>query len=272
MADWPLIGNTGVEARGITAVSTGISVTTGLANVKTATAVQLVAKTPFHACGIYIHFRTKGSAGDFLTDILAGAAGSEQVFIPNLYSGGATNTAGVAMYYFPLNIPEGTRLSVKSQSSSATTTITTVLHLVPSSFLFPAGLTRVEAVGVVTSTTRGTALTAPATADTYPAWVRLGMAPGGFTTRWVIPVLGQQAIATRTTGQRVVAQWGQGAVGSEQVFLDGWPMATMSSTSFNGAVGNGFPCEVKPRESLHGRYASSALTTLGADGILYCCG
>jgi hypothetical protein len=115
-------------------------------------------------------------------------------------------------------------------------------------------------------------LTAPGTLDVYPAWVKIGEAPRGFTTRYVIPVLGQQSIATRTTGQRVVGQWAVGAVGSEQVFLHSFPLATMSSTSFSSAQGIGFPVRINGGQFLHCRYTSSALTALGADGILYCCG
>lgn len=271
MADWPLLGNQRLHPYGITAVTTGVSVTTGVANVKSATAVQLCAATPYESCGIMVHFRTRGSSGDFLVDILAGASGSERVLLPDLYVGGAANTTGVASYFFPVNVPRGMRLSVKAQSSAASVAITTVLHLTGSSFLASPGLTRVQAVGVVAATTRGTALTAPGVADTYPAWVKLGEAPA-FRTRYVIPVLGQQAITVRTTSQRVVGQWGIGAVASEQVLVDGFPFATMTSTTVAGQIGMGFPLEIAPRQFLHGRYASSALTTLGADGILYCVG
>jgi hypothetical protein len=271
MADWPLYGNQSVLASGISAVTTAVSVTCGVANTKTTTAVQLLAKTPFSACGIYVHFRVRTSAQDYMVDILQGAAGSEQVLLPNLSIGGATNTTGIINYYFPIRIAEGTRLSIKAQSSAVSPTITTVLHLIPDSFLGTSGLTRVEAVGPILSTTRGVALTIPGTADTYPAWVKIGAAPGGFTTRYVVVMLGQQGVTSRTTGQRFTSQWAIGDVGSEQVFLDGWPYGTTSSTSILvSAVG--FPIEIAAGTFLHGRYTSSALTTLGADGIIYCCG
>jgi hypothetical protein len=139
MGDWSLYGSDTNVAAGITAVSNGVSVTCGVTNTKTATAVQLIAQTPFAAVGIYVHFRVRSSASDYLVDILARASGAKQVLLPNLYIGGATNTTGITTYFFPIQVPPKTRLSVKAQSAAASPTITTVVHLVAASFLGDSG-------------------------------------------------------------------------------------------------------------------------------------
>jgi hypothetical protein len=72
-----------------------------------------------------------GTGGNWLFDIAVGAAGSEVVIIPNIWAcvGGVTNSVEVQVYQFPVNIPAGSRLSVRAQSDTASAYAYPIIYL-----------------------------------------------------------------------------------------------------------------------------------------------
>ena len=109
------------DAAGLnTGSSTGVSLTTGAANTKGSYA-ELAASTAYNAQGFFV---TAGKASDTATDtridIAIGAAASEQIIINNLFGSGKNDRA--LRYYFPIQIPAGSRIAARAQSVSATTT------------------------------------------------------------------------------------------------------------------------------------------------------
>lgn len=117
----------------------GTSITCGgSAHTKGAfSAGQLIASTAFDACGITVILGNVGTAATtntrMLVDIGIGGSGSEVVLIPNLLAGqaGAGNSAsiGPGIYYFPICIPAGSRLSARAQSVTASDTVNVQVHL-----------------------------------------------------------------------------------------------------------------------------------------------
>lgn len=66
-----------------------------------------------------------GTSASFLIDIAVGAAASEKVILPDYYVFTITALAGTYTSispYFPIQIPSGTRLSIRSQCSTTTST------------------------------------------------------------------------------------------------------------------------------------------------------
>lgn len=135
---------------------------------------QLIAATARDACGIMVLLNNVGVASTnarALVDIAIGAASSEQVLIPDLMAGnaGAWNNAmnGGAMYYFPIRIPAGVRLSARCQASTASDTVNVVVWLVGGLSLpgLYAGQ-RVTAYGIDSANSSGVAHT-PGSTNAY---------------------------------------------------------------------------------------------------------
>jgi hypothetical protein len=71
------------------------------------------------------------SGGKWMFDIAVGASGSEVVIIPNVwaYLSGVSQGVEVQVYQFPVNIPAGSRLSVRAQSDTASAYAYPIIYL-----------------------------------------------------------------------------------------------------------------------------------------------
>lgn len=100
------------------------------------TYTELVNSTNYTSYGIMINFFNSGVAStrtNILVDIALGSPGSEVVIIENLMAGfvpssGATSTMPCS-YYFPITIPNGYRISARSQANVSSDTISAMIHL-----------------------------------------------------------------------------------------------------------------------------------------------
>jgi hypothetical protein len=182
MPDWPLLEGQRYAAGGVDAAnSRGTTVTTGTANVKSASWVQLIASTPFEATGMMVTLSDAAAGGDFLVDIAIGAAGQEVVICPNLCAASGTGSVTRGAFYFiPISIPAGSRISAKSQSSlAAASTIRVSLHFMGQGFISEASLSRVIAYGANTADSGGVTIDPGTVANTK------GTAdPGGTSGGW----------------------------------------------------------------------------------------
>lgn len=89
---------------------------------------QITASVTSDLAGILLAFDLQGLTGGtvgavfWLIDIAVGAAGAEQVIIPNLYQMATTATLGSFFVpfplYLPIQIPSGTRVAVRAQCST----------------------------------------------------------------------------------------------------------------------------------------------------------
>jgi hypothetical protein len=181
MPEWALHGAQRNESAGHDLTnSRGTTVTTGAANTKSASWVQIIASTAFSASGLLVQLTDQAAAGDFLVDIAVGGAGSEVVIAANLgCSSGTGSISRGANYFIPINIPAGSRLSAKSQSNLATATVRVIMNLWGQGFAPSPGLSRVETLGAVTASSRGTPFDPQSTTPNTKGTADPGSAAGG---------------------------------------------------------------------------------------------
>lgn len=206
------------QASTTTTSSAGTTVT-GSASIHTKGAwAQLFAATSARSLGILIAIENTAASNtntSTLLDIGQGAAGSEQVIIPDLAAGYTLNenvSNDFRAYYFPLFIPDGVRLSARLQAVTASKTANVRVHL----FQRPMGAgmnwfgTRVTAYGVVAASSRGTLATSGTNAygtagqltasTTHPIrFMQLGMQGGSLAALADVRVLADVRIGATTS-------------------------------------------------------------------------
>lgn len=102
--------------------SSGTSVTANATPHSKGTYSTLIAATAVDATGIMVaiaNTQTNNTATSVMVDIAVGSAGSEKIIIPDLVGGYANNYGNSALpplYFFPLFIPAGSRISARSKS------------------------------------------------------------------------------------------------------------------------------------------------------------
>lgn len=153
-----------VEASLTTTGSDGTTITaSGSAHTK-GSYTQLIASSAKDAFGITILIwgaQTAASTNNRgLLDIAIGASSSEIDIVPNLMYGGTATWNGTthspAVYYFPLYIPSGTRISARSQNVTASRTCTVAVWLHHTLIGHDGWCgSRVQAYGASTSTSTG---------------------------------------------------------------------------------------------------------------------
>jgi len=151
-----------------------VNVTSGGANNTKGAYVELIAATAFDANRIVVTVIGQTAAlRSSLVDVATGAAGVESVLAANLFIVGHTGdfaSISSATYDLYANIPSGTRLSVRSQCSIASTAMRVNAMLVSGS---GSGFPTPETYGAVTASSTGTPVNAGAVANTKGAWTEL---------------------------------------------------------------------------------------------------
>lgn len=223
MADFPLFGD-GIEVGEVgtvTATTQGTTLTaSGTANTKGSYA-ELVASTSGAINGFTLNLGgfTIASTADFLLDLAIGAGGSEEVIIPNvLFSVGAGSDLD---FYkstsFPINIPAGSRVSARIQSTLLSSQISVSLNTIPSFFSSGPLFHSCIELGADTSDSGGLLVDPGSTANTKGSWVEFTSSLSE-DIRGILVLQGQQANATQRV-QRVLFDVAVGAGGSEEIIL-----------------------------------------------------
>jgi len=135
----PARGNTILgENVGAASAEFGTTVTGAAAHVKNTTYTTVIAAITYDTFGITIMLAGTSDTASIntrmLVDIAIGAAAAEKVIIPNLMVGNVGVFGGVAygncqIYYFPIFIPKGSRLSATAQSLIVNDTCTCAVWL-----------------------------------------------------------------------------------------------------------------------------------------------
>lgn len=178
----------------------GTSMTAGAANVKGAWA-QLFATAPFDVFGMTINWCNNSASAavrNWLFDIGVGGAGVEVPIISNMMGTWTTTvlSAGTVPWYFPLRIPAGTRISARAQCSTAAATALCTIFLHGGANYQPFAFSAAEGIGVDTSTSKGTPITAGNT-GAESAYTSIG----GTTSReyrGILPMIGTDTVTTMT--------------------------------------------------------------------------
>lgn len=257
--DWPA----GVEGHRIAAYTPGASssppaLTAGTpAHTKGAYAT-LIASTPFDAEGIFFNPGGGGANLKLLLDLAIGAAGSEQVIVPDiLWHTGASDTGGSAWIYIPIAIPAGTRLAARCQSQTAGAQVTAGIYVVGAGWLQGAPLGVVDAYGVDAAATNGTRIDPGATANTKGAYTQI-VASTTRHYRYLLVGIGYR-LATLAADQNWLLDVAIGAAAAEQVIIpDLFWRGTAVTDSFPGPQVYGpFPVDIPAGTRLAARAQSS---------------
>lgn len=203
----------------LTASSSGTQVTPpGSANTK-GSWVELVAATAGAADGLILCCQI-GDTGiaDFLIDIGTGAGGAETVLIPNILFSYGTSDGPPGTAFFPIQIPAGTRIAARCQSTDiAATSIRLLASLVNGGVAEQLNCTVATTYGADTTDSGGTAVDAGATPNTKGAWAQLD-ASVDFTFNSCVICLGQRNNAAQTA-QNILLDIGVGAAAAETVII-----------------------------------------------------
>ncbi len=236
----------GFELSNANTIGTSTSTSTGTSILPSASAntkgsfVELIPATSYDTCWVVVDLLLYGGAlRGCLVDIAIGASSSEKIIIDNIGAhtpSGATATGG-ASFGFPLTIPAGTRISARSQSSSASTPasdITLSMTLFDGAFTQLEGSGGVDSMGALTASSLGTSIDTGGTANTKGAWVQLT----GSTARDYCGLFlhfDNQTETTSPLGVLSLIDIGIGAGGSEIVLLPDisfWQFITPPVPSF----------------------------------------
>ena len=201
-----------------TAPGAGTTITiSGTPNTKGAW-IQLTAATPFDAHELFVKPGTSylGTTATSLFDIGVGAAGAEQVIIPNVLwvqdqwcgfaSGGGLK--------FPVSIPKGSRIAARAQGGAGAVSPTLTLTFINCGGDKPKS-GKVFDIGTNLAASSATALALATAAKS--AWVQLTAATAQRMDGFFL-CLGNNG-ASVTTSQWARLDIGVGAAGAEQVVL-----------------------------------------------------
>jgi hypothetical protein len=230
--------------------ATGTLITAGAtANTKGAW-TQLVAATDFDSDGMLLTLSIQ-SAHPYAFDIAIGASGSEQIIVNNILLRGINGSNYYSSSYLPITIPAGTRISVRSQSTTASSIGHALVHLFGESFL-SSKFAGVETVGanVTASGTDGTYVLYNGTANTWSSWVQLTAA-----TQNEFFAMFLSDLSYINAAADFMYEIGIGASGSEQAIM---PTMHLRGDLYKGAViSPTFPIRIPAGSRLSMRARSS---------------
>lgn len=258
MAVWSL-SDAGLQAMGGQNLTNSLltTVTTGNANTVGGW-VLMHAATAFPVSKFRVHLGATGvaSAGSnrqWMFDVGVGPASSETVIVQNVAFGGAL---GYANWEFPLSIPIGSRVAVRAQALTALSTTTMGMWLTGGGMGTECGH-RATTYGAVPASSRGTTLTAPASANTVEgAWTLLTAATTG-PTRWI--VVGIAAPNTTTAAAaNLLVDIGIGGSGAEREVVTDISCATSINEEISAPYPLTFPVTIPTGSRLVARYRGSA--------------
>lgn len=173
-------------ARPAAAYGTTITASASVNTMGSWATVMSAASVTQEVCAILVNINSVGASGvatDALFDIGIDPAGgtSFTVLLPYLIGGGATTytVGGGVWYYFPIRIPAGSTIGARMQSQTASRTgrVWVTLFGQPAKPETTRVGASVEAVGVVSASSRGTAITAGTTSE--GSWTSLGSLTAG---------------------------------------------------------------------------------------------
>lgn len=220
MALTPLAdGGQRVENAGAsTAVSRGTTITAAATANTKGSYTQLVASTAFDASYILVMIDDHAAAVDYLIDIAIGAGGSEQVILSNLIATGGTGSLSYGMtYLFPINIPEGSRVTARCQASTLSSAVRISVLLFGAGIANPETQTIVTTYGDNTVDSGGVSVDSGGVANTKGSYSQI-VATTTYAVSSIIVAIGNQRNGVRSS-QSWLMDIAIGAGGSEQVIV-----------------------------------------------------
>lgn len=245
MSDWVLGSGFRAESFGTATAGTndGATVVTSSATANTKGAyAQLMASTTFDSAAIMLDVNTNFGDTNYLLDIAVGAAGSEQILIPNIAL--AFNVGMALSVLLPLAVPAGVRIAARCQDNFGSSTVRLSGQLFSSSFLNTPPFHSATAYGAVLTTSAGTIADAGAVANTKGAWAQLTASTTQSHDGILVASVKSPQSTVITADYYQHADIGIGAAGSEKVLIpDLRSIGSRSpSSTFKGALQPSFWC------------------------------
>ncbi len=228
MAIWPLqSAGVGVEGGALTASSLLTTVTASATIHAKGAWVTMIASTGFAASEVIVQspgaLNVTAIDTSTLFEVAIGAAGSEVVVVPEIACG-HSDANGYWNWRFPVAIPAGSRVSMRTQSAVVSKTITAQVRLLGGGVVPPeASAASGDGYGMLTASSGGTVLTVATTINVKSAWTQLTASTierARFMHVNIQPVAGTVV----TTGNGLV-DIGVGAAAAEQVVVANVPYA-----------------------------------------------
>ena len=223
MADFPLYGEAIEvgEVGTVTATTQGTTITaSGTANTK-GSYTELIASTAGAINGFTLNIGgfTIASTADFLLDLAIGAGGSEEVIIANVLL--SVSPGSDLEFYkstsFPINIPAGSRVAARIQSTLLSSQMSISLNTVPSFFSSGPLFHSCIELGANTSDSGGLLVDPGGTINTKGSWVEFTSSLSE-DIRGILVLQGNRANSTNRT-QRVLFDVGVGSGGNEEIIM-----------------------------------------------------
>jgi hypothetical protein len=182
---------------------------------------EIVDSTPFDSSRVWLSVITAQTNRYHLVDLATGAAASETDIVNDLHyapgtDGSGSWVGGCQWTPFDVDIPSGTRLSIRSQSSTGGSTIGLAIIVEDRA---RAGLTNPVTYGTVAAASRGTQVDPGATADTKGAWVELSASTSDSINALAIMFGNGTAGDAMAANQSWKVDIGTGAAASETVII-----------------------------------------------------
>lgn len=235
MADIPLRGGARMFSQGVGTTSGGVTVTASATANTMGSIVELVASTEAECChfNVVVTDTVFLSNASFLLDILIGGGGSEEILIEGMVGeiDYATNHEAFFCMAMPLNIPAGSRISARVQTSSATADTVSVMtnYTVPSAHSHP-GYQKCESLGVVKATTNGTLVPSDNGSNTKSSWVEFASTSEGYAGFQLTRTVNNNGAMSN---YRFLTDVGVGSAGNEEVIAEDIFGRTVSTERLN---------------------------------------
>ena len=208
----------------VTSTSLGTTITaSATANTK-GSWTQLVAASDHDARGIGIALNTPDDSGspgrwDALIDIGIGAAGSEQVIVPNLLLSSVFKGGNGKFYFFAIFIPKGSRIAARLQCSTGSRTCYVQVSLAAALFASGAVGQKVAALGAATADSGGAGVSTSASDNTKGSWSEIVASTAEQYTGLTLTVGHRAAAVSGGADSNFLIDIGIGGAGSEQVLI-----------------------------------------------------
>ena len=202
---------------------------------------------------------------DYLVDIGVGAAASETVLIGDiLYTVGDTGGEG-RIYYFPISIASGTRISARCQNNSAASRhVGVAIILTTDSGLDVTAFTACDTMGENTADSGGTQVDPGGSANTKSGYVELSASTSNNYKAFMV-IVGQVG-NTALADAHFLFDIATGAASSETDFLSNLSFSTSSASDvMSPKVFGPFACDIPSTSRLSVRGQSS--TTNATDRL-----
>lgn len=234
----------------------------GAANTKGAY-TEYVTSTSFDAIGFFISNGSSGGNVDTLHDVAIGAAGSEQIIVPDILISGSNEGVAGNFVYFPIAIPGGTRIALRRQASTAATALNVVVILVGAGALPAQRLQRAVNYGAAAADSGGVSIDPGGVANTKGSWVQIAASTSA-DIKWLVVCIGNQLNTVRT-GATWLLDLAIGAAAAEQLVVPDINLVAQASSDFMNPRLLGLPVSIPAGTRLAAR--ASCTTTDATDRL-----